>query len=288
MTGLDPERARSPRRDIKGLKMKSEKKRFLETMTDEAYRTKILTLPKIIAEWMSEHGGLAGKDILDFGCGEAAAALGIALHYEPRRVVGVEIQQAELDLCLPHARDQLRLEALPGNLSLHCVEPGMLHDPHDAFDLIYSWSVFEHLDQGLLTKTLSSLGSLLKPEGFLFIQVAPLYYSAEGSHMMPWVREPWGHLLNQHSIYYDKLAAAVRDPEQLRLLWSTYRTLNRMTAPQLVELVQEAGFKAVRDYRTRDERVIPAELAQIFQPEILLTNQIVLLLQKGDISEAER
>ncbi|HUJ11305.1 MAG TPA: class I SAM-dependent methyltransferase [Verrucomicrobiae bacterium] len=237
---------------------------------------------------MAEHGGLAGKDILDFGCGEATAALGIALQYEPRRVVGVEIQQVELDRCLPHARDQLRLESLPENFSLHCVEPGMLPNRDDQFDLIYSWSVFEHIDQSLFPRMLDSLRSLLKPEGFLFIQVAPLYYSAEGSHMMPWVPEPWGHLLNQHDIYYSKLASAVRDPEQLRLLWSTYRTLNRITAPGLVTLVRQAGLEIVRDYRTKDEYVIPSELAEIFQPEILSTNQIVLLLRKGENSSVPR
>ena len=157
-----------------------------------------------------------------------------------------------------------------------------MHNPEDEFDLIYSWSVFEHVDQQLLSGTLLSLRRLLKPKGFLFIQVTPLYYSAEGSHMIPWVPEPWGHLLNQHNIFYDKLANAVGDPEQLRLLWSTYRTLNRMTAPKLVELVHQAGFEIVRDYRTKDPHAIPAELAGIFQPEILLTNQIVLLLRKGE------
>ena len=84
MACLDPKRAHSSRDDIKGPRMISEKKWSLDSITDETYRTKFVALPKIIAEWTAEYGGLAGKEILDFGCGEATAALGMTLQYGPQ------------------------------------------------------------------------------------------------------------------------------------------------------------------------------------------------------------
>ena len=60
-----------------------------DRITDPVYRQKFFAVTDVIAEWVSNHGGLAGRDILDFGCGEATMALGIALRYGARRVVGV-------------------------------------------------------------------------------------------------------------------------------------------------------------------------------------------------------
>ncbi len=249
-----------------------------DTIRDETYRTKFINLPNIIADWTRDYGGISGRDILDFGCGEGTTAIGMALQHAPRRVVGVEIQP-EMDRCLPLAREQLGLEDLPENLHLYRIKPGFLHDPYDRFDLIYSWSVFEHIEHRLLPSVLDLLRGALKPEGLLFIQVTPLFYSSEGSHMKRWVPEPWGHLLNQHNDFCDKLRSACRDQAEFESLWSTYRTLNRLTAPELVELVRGAGFEILRDYRTQDECQPSARLKQIFHNDILITNQIVLLLR---------
>src|SRR5271165_2499408 len=63
------------------------------------------------------------------------------------------------------------------------------------------------------------------------------------------------------------------------LLWDTFVSLNRITAPQLCRLVTDTGFKIVRDYRTQDEIPIPPDLAEIYNEAILTTQQIVLLLR---------
>jgi 2-polyprenyl-3-methyl-5-hydroxy-6-metoxy-1,4-benzoquinol methylase len=175
----------------------------LDRITDDTYRQKFTDVPAIIRDWMAPHGGLAGKEILDFGCGEGTAAMGIALQHKAARVVGIDIV-SDPDLCLPLAQQQLGLEELPLNLRLHRVKPGEMHDPRDQFDLIYSWSVFEHVEQTLLAGTLETLRGMLKPGGKLMIQIAPLYFSAEGSHMNRWLAEPWGHLVNQHSRFRAK------------------------------------------------------------------------------------
>jgi len=251
----------------------------VESIRDETYRTKFVNLPDSIDDWTRPYGGLNGATVLDFGCGEGTTAIGIALRKSARRVVGLEIQQPEVDRCVPLAKEQLGLPGLPDNLSLYRVEPGKLHDPGERFDVIYSWSVFEHVERRFLLDAFGLLKGALKPGGVLFIQVAPLYYSAEGSHMLPWIKQPWGHLCDEHSVYYDKLKAATRDQEELRSLWSTFRTLNKTTADELRQFAEQAGFEVLRDHRTRDEFVPDERLTKIYHADVLMTNQVVLLLR---------
>lgn len=249
-----------------------------ETISNETYRTKFNNLPGIIGDWLSDHGGLAGREILDFGCGEATTALAIALGNPSSRVVGIDIMP-DFSLCAGLARDQLGLDALPDNLALHGVVPGALHDQTDRFDVIYSWSVVEHVEDRLLPNTLGLLRERLKPGGRLFIQIAPLFFSEDGSHLMAWVPEPWGHLLNQHDVYLDKLHLACASEANFETLRSMFETLNRLTGDELVGHAHDAGFSVTRQFRSDRNTLIPERLRQVYRPEILLNEQIVLLLE---------
>lgn len=250
----------------------------IDAIQNPVYRTKLLELPRIITEWVGEHRPLDGCDILDFGCGEATTALGFALRPGIGQVVGVDIMP-DPDRCAPLARQQLGLAELPPNLSLHRVQPGKLHSPDDRFDLIYSWSVFEHIRQDLLPETVRMLRAALRPAGLLFIQIAPLFYSSEGSHYFPFVPERWGHLLNQHNVYREKLAKALGSGEALEAALSTLETLNRVTAPELVRLLRGGGFEVLREFRTREDHDIPRPLLDAYNEEALRTDQIALLAQ---------
>ncbi|MHB8843603.1 MAG: class I SAM-dependent methyltransferase [Nitrospirota bacterium] len=250
-------------------------------ITDELYKAKFISVPGIISDWTNDYGGISGKDVMDFGCGEAAAALGIALQYKPKSVIGVDIQ-SEFERCQRLASEQIGLDRLPPNLKLYKVPPGKVHDSRDKYDIIYSWSVFEHIRQPMILDILKVLRDALKPKGVLFIQVAPLYYSAEGSHMHKWVNDPWCHIRWQQNIFYQKLAQFTKDENEAKTLWEQYLSLNRLTAHQLVALVQDAGLSIVREYRTQDEYPLPSELLSIYNEDVLKTNQIVLLLKKNE------
>ncbi len=251
----------------------------IESIRDEAYRAKFVTVPHIISEWAADHGGLARREILDFGCGEGTSALGIALANKTSRVVGVDIMR-DIDRCLPLAREQLEVDALPENLRLYQVKPGALHTHRSRFDLIYSWSVFEHIDQSIFFDVLGLLYKALRPGGLLFVQIAPLYFSSEGSHLCQWVPEPWGHLTNQDNLYHAKLARACNDEIQLQSLLSMYTTLNRITASQLVSKIEFAGFEILREYRSHEPLTPSKELCEIYREDALLTNQVVILANR--------
>lgn len=267
-----------------------------DLIRDPLYRAKFVNCPDIIEHWLSEAGGLAGKDVLEFGCGEGTMALGVALRKDPARVIGVEILDVHSQ-CLPIARRQIGLEALPDNLHLRQIEPGADLTQWGKLDVIYSWSVFEHVSQDLLDAAFASIRAALKPGGAFFLQISPLYYSPNGSHLEPWVLDPWAHLWMQEDLFRRRLWNAPETPPKVRsewavyiptdaaleferqALWATYSTLNKITAPQLARLAVHAGFEIVRDYRTQARDQPPAELLEIFSPDVLTTEQIVLLLR---------
>jgi SAM-dependent methyltransferase len=253
-----------------------------DRISDEHYRACFIDVPPIVAGWLADHGGLSNRDILDFGCGFGIAALSIALREPTARVVGLDIMP-DVTQCLQRASEQIGLQRLPSNLSLYQVTPGQPPASFGRFDIIYSWSTFEHIDQRLLPEIVSQLRQALKPGGKLFVQIAPLYYSSEGSHLLPWIPERWGHLSNQHDIYREKLQQAVNHEKvAFDSLWSMYSTLNRLTAEQLVRAVVSGGFSIIRQSCSREEHEIPQGLLDVYMEEALRTFQIVLLAEPAD------
>jgi cyclopropane fatty-acyl-phospholipid synthase-like methyltransferase len=116
--------------------------------------------------------------LLDFGCGQGITALGIAVREPHFSVIGVDINDEYRD-CLPQARTQLGLSALPSNLEFQriarrVIDAGLT----EPFDCIYSWSVFEHVNQRELPETAQALRQVLKVDGVLLVQVAPVLFCA--------------------------------------------------------------------------------------------------------------
>ncbi len=254
----------------------------LDRITDPGFREHFVTVPDIVASWVQEHLRLDTAEILDFGCGYGVSALGMKMRYGVRRLVGLDIMPDPRQ-CLPMASAQLGLDRLPDDFDLRIIPVGEPGDFHEEFDLAYSWSVFEHVEQGVLDLTVRQIFRSLKPRGLVFVQIAPLFYSAQGSHLSHLIPQPWAHLLYQHNVFWDLLVKATPNlPAAERdALWSTYRTLNRITAPELVELFQRNGFEVLRRYETQESIPPPQRLLNIFRPEILSTNQVVLLARKN-------
>jgi SAM-dependent methyltransferase len=250
---------------------------FVSRMDSDGFFVRYRKLAGIIAGWVRPRLELRGSRVMDFGCGEGITALGIAREYGAREVVGVDIMP-DPGACSVVAREHLALEELPRNLRLHRVRAGELAG-EPGYDLVYAWSVFEHVDQRILAETFSSLRGVLRPGGFLLIQVDPLYYSAFGSHLYEKVPIAWGHLTMQGDVYEERLAAVCGSLEEFHSLISTYRTLNKITSDDLVFGVKSVGFRVLRTLTTRDGGEPPADLRRIYNRAVLETNQVVILAQ---------
>ena len=72
------------------------------------------------------------------------------------------------------------------------------------------------------------------------------------------------HLLTQHNVLHEQLAAATPDPNELAGLWSTFETLNRVTADELVAQIRDAGFELVRVHKGTEDLGPAAGLKAVF------------------------
>lgn len=234
-----------------------------------------------------------GRRVVDFGCGDGATSLGVASSIEAD-VVGVDLYKTYLQL--PDlTQKNLGTRALPRSLSFVQTELGQPMPFADgSVDLIYSWSVFEHVAD--VKGVLAELGRIAKPGARLFIQVEPLYYGPYGSHLQRLVDEPWAHLrygeeefLRMSSVASDHVAAIDQDTlyrtnsfdDVKRYLLSEYKSLNKIKAENLVDLVSQSGFAMEMTRLIKAEGLMPDKhLLEKYPLELLMTNQIVLVAKK--------
>lgn len=239
-------------------------------LTREEFLAKIDYVPSIIHDWADAIGGLAGKRILDFGCGEGLQAAGIASRYQPGAVFGVDINDEHQSLQAILGGNGRTIDgAVP---QFHRIAPGQ-RLPFKDIDLIYSWSVFEHIDNRIFDDVVSDIRSTLSPDGHLFIQIAPLYFSPEGSHLWAFGYRNWEHLTKQ----IDHIRA---ETEQLDGQWSLFSTLNRITANDLVRRIEAGGFRLLRRYETKTEKMPPDALLDVYHEDVLRTDQVVVMFQR--------
>jgi len=114
---------------------------------------------------LSQFGNVAGKRILDYGCG--AAEGGIYLAKRGAQVVGVDVSQGMLDAAQ-------RLAGAHGvKIETRQVTENKIPADNNEFDLIYGNGVLHHVDLGVAKRELSRI---LKAEGTgCFIE--PLTYN---------------------------------------------------------------------------------------------------------------
>ena len=246
---------------------------------DPDLHTKLYVVPGILNEWLAPYGGLGGLRVLDFGCGAGEAAAGVALGHGPAEVLGVD-RAFQAEGCAPMLEAHLGLTALPSNLRFETVVDGAVAASDGEFDVIYSWSVFEHVERRRLEGIVAGMFARLRPGGRLFVQISPLYFSPEGSHLWALGYRNWEHLTAQPSEIRADLEATDWPESRRNALWNMYLRLNRITAPELLHRLEVAGFTLLREHRVTVDREPPRALAMAYTAEALKTEQIVLLMRK--------
>lgn len=122
---------------------------------------------------------IAGKVVIDFGCGEGTDAIEMAVR-GARHVTGIDIREDLL--CLA------RRKALHAGVQNSCV---FASSTKELADVIVSVDAFEHF--GDPAGVLRSMNRLLKPGGEVLVSFGPTWYHPLGGHLFSVV--PWGHLL---------------------------------------------------------------------------------------------
>ncbi len=256
----------------------------------------IQTVPRIFEDMTSPHINLAESTVLDFGCGLGIKTLGIALNTPAAKVIGMDINDEFSTL--KETYDELGNEQeFPRNLSFAHVAPGEFPDFQGQVDCIFSWSVFEHISRPLIPEILSRSRDLLSESGVSFLQINPLFYSPFGSHLNSLIDEPWAHLLHQDNLLKETLYATTKRTGHSGIkgslapnaavtqgvrdgLWNCYRTLNKLTLPDLEAFIVEAGFDIVDKVVGKTKHVPPKRLLNIYREDVLRTESIRLVFRK--------
>ena len=242
-------------------------------------RVKFQDIPTFLKQWTAPYGGIKGKRLLDFGCGSGISAAGAAILEEAELVVGVDINP-ESRACLPFLQRHFALTDLPTNLHFEEISPGQTTS-FANFDCIFSWSVFEHVDERIFDDLLAGLVTKLRSGGLFYVQISPLYFSPEGSHLWALGYRAWEHLVHQTAnVEADVNAAAHLSAEEKSALLSMYKTLNRIAADDLIDRFTKAGLTLLRQQRDRTTLAPPPALTRTYTAEALSTFQIVALFQK--------
>ena len=119
-----------------------------------------------------EFGDLAGKRILDFGCGSGASTMCLAKMFPESDITGVEL---EGDL-LKVAEGRLDFYEFKNVRFLHSPSATDLPEGLGRFDLIVLSAVYEHLLPNERSAVMPRLWSLLNDDGILFLNQTPHRY----------------------------------------------------------------------------------------------------------------
>lgn len=121
---------------------------------------------------------LAGKRVLDFGCGSGDTCIELAQH--GTHVIGLDIQE--------HLLSEARIKAEKSGVADRCQFASACSEP---VDVVLSMDAFEHFDQP--SAVLAQMRRLLRDDGYLVVEFGPTWFHPLGGHLFsPF---PWAHLV---------------------------------------------------------------------------------------------
>ena len=212
-----------------------------EEAKDAGFRGRANSEYKRIKGWTGERVNLDKARILDFGCGQGIAATSFALRHPNAQVTGFDIEPINQQQLARIYETQVGLQ-LPPNVTFTSAHPGEIPAGEQPFDLIYAWSVFEHVREDLMVDLFKSLKNRLAPKGSLFVQVSPLYFSPQGSHLYKYFKSPWHHLILSLDELREGVVSAEFRPTETRE-WRQFMELNRLTAHEIIGRAGTAGLR---------------------------------------------
>ncbi len=168
---------------------------------------------------------IAGKVVLDFGCGEGKQSVELA-QKGAGRVIGLDIREEMLQIG--------RKNAIAAGVQDKCVFATSITD---KVDFVVSIDAFEHF--GDPAEILRIMNSLLQPAGEAWVSFGPIWYHPLGGHLFsvfPWAHLVFGEqaLLRWRADFYDDGASRFSEISG---------GLNQMTLKRFERLVESSPLK---------------------------------------------
>jgi SAM-dependent methyltransferase len=205
---------------------------------------------------------LAGATVADVGSGDGIIDLGVALKARPAKLVGYDLKAVDpvaLRRSMAAAGIQ---EQLPGEdvLAFMQSEPDHVPAPNDTFDVVFSWSAFEHISNPVAM--LQEIYRILKSDGVFFLQLWPFFNSQHGGHLWLTVDESFAHL-TRSPFELDRELKGKPATDPSRPADDEFRSLNRLTLDSLQRALLAAHLRIAKIELIAEAAHIPAELAHL-------------------------
>jgi SAM-dependent methyltransferase len=217
---------------------------------------------QILAFLGSDGIDLAGKVVADIGSGDGIIDFGVYTKGRVGKFVGYDVRPTDVDALRRAVMAAGVAEELPDGERFSFAQSRVdgIPAPDDYFDVIFSWSVFEHVDQPI--RMFSEIRRVLKPDGWFFLQLWPFYGSQHGGHLWQNVEQPFAHLRNSPFELNDFLRGkAATDPS--RPADDEFRSLNRITVDGLQRALLAAGLRISKVALTSETMHVPPELSHL-------------------------
>lgn len=187
--------------------------------------------------FMEPAGDLAGKRLLDVGCGLGGKT--VAYAEAGARAVGTDIVEANAEQSRAYAT------AAGKPIEFFVADAAALPVRDGVFDTVVANDAMEHFAQP--ERALSEMCRTLRPGGAIWVFFTP-HYSPLGSHLYDYVYTPWCHLLFTRAQLERAIRAVLHDrmrgegddrvEERVRAIMESYdRDLNHMSIERFLKIV---------------------------------------------------
>lgn len=134
------------------------------------------------------------KEILDFGCGVGGKDFEL-LKYSPKKIIGIDLSQRNIKYAKKIIKSSSKKFLFFENKNL------LDFKENKKFDVIISYTVFEHVERRFLLEILNKMYDLLKDDGIIII-VFNHYNDRFGMHLKEYIYHPWPQTLFEEYLLY--------------------------------------------------------------------------------------
>lgn len=188
---------------------------------------------------------LAGRRVLDLGCGLGSLATDVA-RAGAREVVGVDLDEENIAFARRHVR--AAAPDVADRVRFVCADVRSLRA--GPFDYAVSKDAFEHIDD--LPDVLRATLDRVAPGGRMFVALGPLYHSHRGDHGRFRLPVPWAHAVLPEAL----LLAQLRLRTGLAARSLADLGLNGYTVEDFRRVFRECGARVVSLRENQHERAL--------------------------------
>jgi SAM-dependent methyltransferase len=181
---------------------------------------------------------IAGKSVLDFGCGDGRDSVEM-VKQGARRVIGLDIREEALNSARQGLNNTCRWPQCNAETAKDCLWPRCHFDTasESPVDVIVSVDAFEHFSDP--AAILSTMDRLLRPGGEVLVSFGPTWYHPLGGHLFSVF--PWAHLIFGEKALIEWRSSFKTDGA--KRFGEVAGGLNQMTIAKFKKLVKASPFR---------------------------------------------